>query len=181
LERSAHVTDIRQKESASQLIPSVQPRSIIDSDKPRVKRSRQDMRPTRALTMTEELRRLMRQLFGENMTFRSPEQAEALIAVVRKEGPIVVVLPTGGGKSLLFMLPSLLLLAHITIVVTPFVALQHDLVQRCQHQGIFCQVWIQNITANKGLIVVSVEQAVGNDFLGWARNLLQQNNLTELL
>jgi superfamily II DNA helicase RecQ len=87
------------------------------------------MRPTRALTMTEELRRLMRQLFGENMTFRSPEQAEALIAVVRKEGPIVVVLPTGGGKSLLFMLPSLLLLAHITIVVTPFVALQHDLVQ----------------------------------------------------
>ena len=173
--------DIRQEGLTPLSMALVQPGRSRSIDKPRLKRIRQDISSTRPLAMTGEIRKLMKQVFGENAMFRSPEQAEALIAVVRKEGPLVVVLPTGGGKSLLFMLPSLLSQAHITVVVIPFVALQHDLVQRCQQQDISCQIWRQNLIIKKGLVVVSVEQAVGNDFLGWARHLLEQQQLDRII
>jgi superfamily II DNA helicase RecQ len=34
------------------------------------------------------------------------EQEQALHAVLEKQTPLIVVLPTGGGKSLLFTLPA---------------------------------------------------------------------------
>ena len=44
---------------------------------------------------------------------------------------MVVVLPTGEGKSLLFLLLSLLPGSSVTVVVLPLAALQQDLVRRC--------------------------------------------------
>ncbi|KFY47822.1 hypothetical protein V495_01796, partial [Pseudogymnoascus sp. VKM F-4514 (FW-929)] len=44
----------------------------------------------------------------ENVTYRSPEQERALHAVINNESPVIVVLPTGGGKSLTFMGPACL-------------------------------------------------------------------------
>ena len=42
--------------------------------------------------------------------------------------PLVVVLPTGGGKSLLFTVPACVEEAGVTVVVVPYRALVEDLV-----------------------------------------------------
>ena len=77
----------------------------------------------------DDIKRAMRQLFRpRSVHFNSPEQEEGLHAVLRSETPLVVVLPTGGGKTLLAILPALLDLEGLTIVVVPFRALANDIV-----------------------------------------------------
>jgi superfamily II DNA helicase RecQ len=53
-------------------------------------------------------RALQKVLGKQDVGFRSMEQEQALYAVLDKQTPLVVVLPTGGGKSLLFALPALI-------------------------------------------------------------------------
>ncbi|OAF98468.1 uncharacterized protein CC84DRAFT_1238638, partial [Paraphaeosphaeria sporulosa] len=43
---------------------------------------------------------------------------------------LIIVLPTGGGKSLLFIVPAFILGARVTILMVPFQALIEDHVQR---------------------------------------------------
>jgi superfamily II DNA helicase RecQ len=45
---------------------------------------------------------------------------------------VVTVLPTGAGKSLLFMLPYTLPDAQVTILIVPLVSLRGDLLRRMQ-------------------------------------------------
>jgi superfamily II DNA or RNA helicase len=51
---------------------------------------------------------------------------------------------TGGGKSLLFMLPAWAAPGGVTIVVMPKVMLQEDMADRCRQQGIPVAVWSDN-------------------------------------
>ena len=68
-----------------------------------------------------ELEAAMRKALGQAETsFRSVEQKLAIKAILQRETPLVVVLPTGGGKSLLFMVPACLPDPGVTIVVVPF-------------------------------------------------------------
>ena len=54
---------------------------------------------------TEEIREAMQKVLKQDEPeFRSVEQERAVAAVLNLDTPLVVVLPTGGGKSLPFML-----------------------------------------------------------------------------
>jgi superfamily II DNA helicase RecQ len=55
-----------------------------------------------------------------------------------KQTPLVVVLLTGGGKSLLFIVPGLIEEGRITVVVVPYRALITDLISRIRKSGIEC-------------------------------------------
>ena len=80
----------------------------------------------------EQVRKAMQKaLCMEDVSFRSEEQREALFAIVNAEQrtPLVVVLPTGGGKSLLFMAPACLEDAGVTIIIVPYRALINNLVK----------------------------------------------------
>lgn len=57
-------------------------------------------------------------------------------AILQRETTLVVVLPTGGGKSLLFMVPACLPDPGVTIVVVPFLALLNDLSDCLEKAGI---------------------------------------------
>ena len=81
---------------------------------------------------------------------------------------VVVVLPTGGGKSLLFMLPCTLPDAGVTIVVVPHVALRADLMRRVRELRIDHLEWLLGERREAALVFVSVEAASSSDFLKYA-------------
>ena len=66
-------------------------------------------------------------------SFRKP-QSDIIRAVLDKKDTLVV-MPTGGGKSLCFQLPALLL-PGVTLVVSPLIALMKDQVDALQARGL---------------------------------------------
>ena len=63
-----------------------------------------------------------------------PLQEEAVNAILNRRD-LLMILPTGGGKSLCYQLPALLM-EGITVVVSPLLALMHDQVSSLKAQGI---------------------------------------------
>ena len=70
--------------------------------------------------------------FGHNC-FR-PLQEEVIDAILDKKD-VLMILPTGGGKSLCYQLPTLLM-EGVTVVVSPLLALMHDQVMALRANGI---------------------------------------------
>ena len=70
--------------------------------------------------------------FGHS-TFR-PLQEEVVDAILDRQD-VLMILPTGGGKSLCYQLPSLLM-EGVTVVVSPLLALMHDQVVALRENGI---------------------------------------------
>ena len=66
-------------------------------------------------------------------TFR-PLQEEVIDAILSQQD-VLMILPTGGGKSLCYQLPTLLM-EGVTVVVSPLLALMHDQVVALQANGI---------------------------------------------
>ena len=56
------------------------------------------------------------------------------------EAFVLAIMPTGGGKSLLFMLPAAASRDGVTIVVMPKIMLQEDMADRCRKDGIRCAI-----------------------------------------
>lgn len=54
------------------------------------------------------------------------------------KSPVIVIIGTGGGKSLCFMLPAANCPGGVTVVVVLLVSLLGDIVLRCRKLGIIC-------------------------------------------
>ncbi|KAK8912648.1 Mediator of RNA polymerase II transcription subunit 34 [Metarhizium anisopliae] len=80
----------------------------------------------------------LQELEGQNATWRSAKQEECMHAIMRLEGArhLVCVLPTGAGKSTLFMAPAVMRGRGTTIVVVPFSRLIDDVVKRSREKGV---------------------------------------------
>jgi superfamily II DNA helicase RecQ len=75
------------------------------------------------------------------MQFRGVQGA-AIDAIQRGDSRVVAGMPTGGGKSMLFMLPAWVgQRGGLTIAVVPLIALRSDLQRRCEAAGISCVEW----------------------------------------
>jgi len=121
-------------------------------------------------------------LLGSGAQFRSPTQQEAVTAVWKGEGPLVVVLPPAGGKSLIFQLPASLAAAATTIVVLPFRALTKDLFKRCRALGLSSGIWTGLHQQSKRIIFVGAETAaINDDFLTFASELQTQGKLDRIV
>jgi superfamily II DNA helicase RecQ len=97
--------------------------------------------------------------------FRTPQQEEAVRLAAAKETPLVAVLLTGGGKSLVFMVPALLAGSGVTIVVAPYAELKRQLVTRCINAGLDCKHWPKARDSWPRVVLVSAEAASSDDFL----------------
>jgi ATP-dependent DNA helicase RecQ len=79
---------------------------------------------------------ILRKVFGYN-AFRGPQ--EAIVAHVCAGGDALVLMPTGGGKSLCYQIPAIARqrMGHgITLVVSPLIALMHDQVGALHEAGV---------------------------------------------
>ncbi|HEY8088488.1 MAG TPA: RecQ family ATP-dependent DNA helicase, partial [Polyangiaceae bacterium] len=83
--------------------------------------------------MPYDLDDVLRSSFGLS-AFR-PWQREAIEAVIDGPGRVLVVAPTGGGKSLTYQVPAAVL-GGTTLVLSPLVALMEDQVRSLQARGI---------------------------------------------
>src|ERR1700677_1249998 len=81
---------------------------------------------------TIDLERTLRERFGLEQ-FRTGQRA--VIESVLQGRDVLCVMPTGGGKSLCYQLPALLL-KGLTLVVSPLIALMKDQVDALQERGL---------------------------------------------
>jgi superfamily II DNA helicase RecQ len=101
-------------------------------------------------------------------------------AVLNSQTPLVVVLLTRGGKSLLFTVPAMVKKVGVTVVVVPYWALIEDLVERIQQSGVNCIEWKHRENNPASVVVVSANVASditsNGNFISYAR-LLQKKGL----
>ena len=123
---------------------------------------------------------LLQEYFGFD-SFR-PNQAEAIEAVLRHHDCLVL-MPTGGGKSLCFQIPALVM-PGVCIVVSPLISLMKDQVQALQANGITAaflnsSLSLKEYTATerdlKGgkvkLLYIAPERLVAPEFVPLLKNL----------
>ena len=130
-----------------------------------------------------EFQRAMQKALGgiSSVSFRSKEQELAMEAVLAGQTPLVVVLATGGGKSLLFMGPACLDDPGVTILVVPFRALVDNMVERMQKMGIDCLEWKIGEVNAAAVVVVSADVAGDWRFLDYASLLGRQKLLRRVM
>jgi superfamily II DNA helicase RecQ len=103
-------------------------------------------------------------IVGKGAQFRG-KQEEALRAIMANVSPVLVVMGTGAGKSLLFQLPAHSQKSGITVVVVPLKTLERNLHARCCKAGISSIMWDPNQPNRTAQIVfVQPESAVSTKF-----------------
>jgi superfamily II DNA helicase RecQ len=105
----------------------------------------------------------LKKLLGEQAVFRSV-QKPAIQAIMQHKSPIVAIMGTGAGKSVLFMLPASVS-SGVTIVVVPLVALRFNMKERCDQLGLVSAEWDSRRPHEWAQVMfVTPEAAVGEAF-----------------
>lgn len=99
---------------------------------------------------------ILQQYWGYS-SFRAPQKAVIESFMAQKD--LIVLLPTGGGKSLCFQLPALVE-KGVTLVVSPLLALMHEQVNALQAKGVPAMFFDRS--AEKSLDQQMVECARGD-------------------
>lgn len=89
---------------------------------------------------TVDIQHALEGVCGEGAEFRGLQKA-ALEAIMRNESPVLVVMGTSVGKTMLFQIPAKSVDSGTTVVITPLVSLQDHMVERCRKVGISCVKW----------------------------------------
>ncbi|KAH5441620.1 hypothetical protein HBI60_255780 [Parastagonospora nodorum] len=116
-----------------------------------------------------------------NPAYKSAEQAQALGAVVSSQTPVVVVLPTGGGKSLLFLAPACLEDPGVSVVVLPFRELLNNMKERLIAASIPHLEWSSGEELSAPVVLVSADIAGTWPFIKYAGRLVQQGILRRIV
>jgi len=103
-------------------------------------------------------------------------------AIRTGKSPIVTVMPTGGGKSMLFMLPAWIVPGGTTVVVVPLTALRDDMMDRCTRAGIRCSEWsVRQPPDGETVVFVTPESAVGDEFMTFLNRLKAVRRLDRIV
>jgi superfamily II DNA helicase RecQ len=120
-------------------------------------------------------------MMGDSAEFRSVQEA-VIEAITAGESPVVAVMPTRAGKSLLFMLPAFAEQGGTTVVVVPLIALRGGMKRRCQKLGISCVEWESRRPPDAAAVVlVTPESAVGERFATFLNRLQATRQLDRIV
>jgi superfamily II DNA helicase RecQ len=108
--------------------------------------------------------------YGQKPRFTCPQQADAIQSCT-SNSHVLIVMPTGSGKSLAFFSAPLLMPDKMFLVVTPLVALTNDMSRRLASTQIEGGKWSTSLNPfTTQLVLVSAHQAGTTDFFLWAKN-----------
>ncbi|KAG2741289.1 P-loop containing nucleoside triphosphate hydrolase protein, partial [Suillus brevipes Sb2] len=107
------------------------------------------------------MRKLLR---DENASWRSEQQKRAMNVALERKKDAVVILRTGGGKSMLAIVPSLLEKNSATVLVLPLNSLLMDFQRRLTSAGVPFQTYDRNVdegnlNVRDNLILVTADKA----------------------
>ncbi|KAJ4177210.1 hypothetical protein NW755_013980 [Fusarium falciforme] len=143
---------------------------------------REDMRRRRFGRLHRiDMRGQLKQMMGPAAEFRGLQEP-VIRAVAQGEWPIVQITPTGGGKSLTFMLPAYCAPDGVTVVITPLVSLENDMAVRCAKMGIDAYVWKSGgVQRAASLVFVTPESAVSKEFRAFVERMQGQEKLDRVV
>lgn len=125
----------------------------------------------------EERSRAVRKALGKPknaaLTYRSLEQEVALNRIMDDvDTTLVVVLPTGGGKSLLFTAPACLDDPGMIVVVIPYRRLMDDTVRNARALRIDCLEWTYGVEDPATIVFISADRLSRSffDYVGRMRS-----------
>ncbi|KAI8063336.1 hypothetical protein BC940DRAFT_215071, partial [Gongronella butleri] len=131
---------------------------------------------------------LLRQLLDDpSASFRSTDQANAVFRVMtqlRTKENLLVVMPTGSGKSLLYTLPAMHEDDKLTVLLVPFVALMMDTSRRLDRMRVPHVLWnnhLDVIDSQVRLILVPAENASSDAFLALLSQLSELDKLARVV
>ncbi|KAK4897073.1 hypothetical protein LTR49_028043 [Elasticomyces elasticus] len=134
----------------------------------------------------QEIRRMnvqdqLERVVGRDAAFRG-KQKEGLEAIVARQMRVLIIIRTGEGKSLCFMLPAAASKGGVTIVVVPLTALRQDMRKRCDKAGIVCREWDGKRPAhNAQIVLVTPESAVTKAFSRFITEKQQMHQLERIV
>lgn len=138
-------------------------------------------RPRKRWTGNELLASLRSLYRRPDYTWRSRFQELAVLTVLSSEEQVIIVLPTGMGKSLCYMLPCTLLDPGVTVLVLPLVSLRIDMLRRLGELGIDYLVWSPDERRTARLVVVSAEGACTKGFVAYGQDLVSRRLLKRIV
>ena len=96
-------------------------------------------------------------------------------AIVNGVSPFVSILPTGGGKMTLIMVPATLdaMLDDrlVNVVVVPLVAVANKMQRTLKKVGIYVTQWDQRSKSTSTVVIVSAETATSTGFANYVAGL----------
>jgi hypothetical protein len=169
-----------------------------EEEREKEKEEKEKEREKEKRSIKDAIQRVLGILPGSPVTYKSPEQETALYAVVRGVSPLIVVLPTGGGKTLLPAVAAMLDDAAqqesgrpcVTILVVPFRALIEDMRVQLGKAGIQAVEWqagvegdYQNRRTPASIVLVSADYvgSYSSQFLSYAALLARQGVLRRVV
>ncbi|KZT47812.1 hypothetical protein CALCODRAFT_489058 [Calocera cornea HHB12733] len=120
----------------------------------------------RAVSM-KELRPLRAMLQDPSARFRSASQAAYAACLTAGDLNLLVVTPTGSGKTFGVAYPFFAGERGISVLISPFVALKAQCLCRLQELGMPVEIWHEHSAMSEGVVVLSVEVASSWTFMEW--------------
>jgi hypothetical protein len=111
---------------------------------------------------------LLRKLYPDqpNVDFKSPHQREIVEHSLERKRNFVGILPTGGGKSLAWLIPAISEETGVTVVVIPNKALLNDMLRKTKDLGIPVCKWTASKThiGDTRLVYIALESVTSVTF-----------------
>ncbi|KAG1718527.1 uncharacterized protein EDB91DRAFT_1090004 [Suillus paluster] len=117
--------------------------------------------------MRNSIRGAIRQIMKDpTAAEKSRDQMDALVAIMTETHDLVITMKTGGGKSMLWMVPPVLDEAEKCIVVCPFVALLQEQYMKTAATGLRCHDYTarKDVPENVQVLFVQVENCSSQAF-----------------
>lgn len=135
-------------------------------------------RPSKSVKLRiglEEREKAVRKALGlaeaTAVAYKSAEQEEALERIINgSDSALAVVLPTGGGKSLLFTAPACLDDPGITIVVVPYRQLIEETLSDARSRGIDAVEWTRDLQDPADIVFISADK-LDNTFFDYSARM----------